>query len=162
MIFYHSFYGYFDEFGMGQMMGFVTHRMIEQGKDDDGMMDDDIMASVLVVPVCQWPGTRAPDDVTPWCVYTWSPQINTCTAAQHSPHTNDAPLFWGMGWCQMMDNVLEPSSGWRLYKEASTGCIYWTLTRPPGFYLGFLANTKRGSGIFWRTRRVVWCLNVYD
>ena len=37
---------------MGQMMGFVTHRMIEQGKDDDGMMDDDIMASVLVVPVC--------------------------------------------------------------------------------------------------------------
>ena len=51
---------------MGQMMGFVTHRMIEQGKDDDdAMMDDDIMASVLVVPVCQWPGTRAPDDVTP-------------------------------------------------------------------------------------------------
>ena len=35
-------------------MGFVTHRMIEQGKDDDeALMDYDIMASVLVVPVCQ-------------------------------------------------------------------------------------------------------------
>ena len=43
------------------MMGFVTHRMIEQGKDDDdAMMDDDIMASVLVgsasVPVTRHPG----------------------------------------------------------------------------------------------------------
>ena len=59
MIFYHLWL--FGEFGMGQMMGFVTHRMIEQGKDDDdAMMDDDIMASVLVgsasVPVTRHPG----------------------------------------------------------------------------------------------------------
>ena len=128
---------------------------------DDGWWHHGECPGSASVPVTRHPG--------PWwchpigrCVYTWSPQINTCTAAQDSPHTNDASLLRGMGWCQMMDNVLQPSSGWRLYKEASTGCISCTLTRPPGFLLSFLANTKRGSAFCRRTGRVVWCLNVYD
>ena len=105
--------------------------------------------SVLVVPVCQWPGTRGPVMMSPrrpMCLHL-DPQINTCTAAlpphKWCPSIPRCEASWAMARCQVMDNVPEPSSGWRLNKEASTGCIAWTLTRPLGFYLIFLANSKR-------------------